>query len=83
MAQATACFEDSGFLVSQNDPYKGGYITRLHGASTTVEALQVEMVQRVYMPENAPEGAPEQPGFAAATTRLRTVLTALVGAVVA
>lgn len=66
-------YRDAGFRTTRNQPYKGGYITHHYGQLDGVEAIQVEMVQRVYMDESEPEGAPAQPLFAEAKQRLRRV----------
>jgi N-formylglutamate deformylase len=45
-------FEKSGFSVSLNDPYPGGFITRFHGASlrgTAKFAVQIEINQDLYL----------------------------------
>jgi N-formylglutamate amidohydrolase len=58
-------FGQAELSVSRNDPYKGGYITAHYGQSKPVQALQIEMCQRVYMNEEAPETALSQPKFIA------------------
>ena len=47
-------FEACGLRVSLNDPYKGGHITAHYGQLPGVEALQIEMCQRLYMDESDP-----------------------------
>jgi N-formylglutamate amidohydrolase len=42
-----------------------------------VEAIQIEMAQRVYMEEGNPESATQRPRFAAARAMLRRVLGGL------
>ena len=77
-------FERAGFAVSRNDPYKGGYITDHYGRAADVEALQIEMCQRLYMDESAPAAeAPGSPRFAAMKERLYDVLERVVAAVAA
>lgn len=49
--------EAAGLRVFRNFPYKGGYITDHYGRMKNVEALQIEMCQRVYMDENDPGNA--------------------------
>ncbi len=49
-----AGFEAFGLQVSRNDPYKGGYITAHYGQLPGVDALQIEMCQRLYMDESDP-----------------------------
>jgi N-formylglutamate deformylase len=71
-------FEAEGLTVALNDPYKGGYITDHYGRQDAVEAIQIEMAQRVYMDEADPAGAPEHPRFAATRLLLRRVLGRLV-----
>jgi N-formylglutamate deformylase len=56
-------FSQAGLAVSRNDPYKGGYITAHYGQMDSVQALQIEMCQRVYMDEADPVGGPDHPGF--------------------
>jgi N-formylglutamate deformylase len=70
-------FAERGLRVSRNHPYKGGYITDHYGRLKDVEAVQIEMCQRVYMEEDAPDGAPEQPRFARARSLLRGVFAVL------
>jgi N-formylglutamate amidohydrolase len=67
-------FGAAGLAVAINDPYKGGYITDHYGRQESVEAIQVEMAQRVYMDEGDPAGGPDHPRFAAAQQRLLRVL---------
>lgn len=71
-------YRDAGFAVTRNDPYKGGYITQHYGAMEGTDALQLEMVQMVYMDEDSPEGAPARPMFRAAQQRLRRVLERMI-----
>lgn len=70
-------FEVEGLTVSLNDPYKGGYITDHYGRMPGVEAIQIEMCQRVYMEENDPTGGPTHPRFGLARLTLTRVFTAL------
>jgi N-formylglutamate amidohydrolase len=74
-------FERAGFKVSRNDPYKGGYITDHYGRLAGVEALQIEMCQRLYMDEARPAGAEDRPPFAAMRDQLHEIFERLVGAV--
>ena len=46
-----------------------------------VEAIQIEMCQRIYMNEAQPRGAPGLPRFGQARTLLRDVFTALADAI--
>ena len=48
-------FESNGLQVAANDPYKGGYITHHYGNAADVQAVQIEMCQRVYMSEAHPD----------------------------
>jgi N-formylglutamate deformylase len=73
---AHAC-QAEGLAVACNLPYKGGYITDHYGRLPGVEALQIEMAQRVYMEEGDPAGGPGHPRFATARTRLTAVFRAL------
>jgi N-formylglutamate amidohydrolase len=66
-----------GLAVARNRPYKGGYITDHYGRLPGVEALQIEMAQRVYMDEADPAGGLAHPRFAEARALLRGVFTAL------
>ncbi len=66
-------YRESGFKVVRNQPYKGGYITHHYGQRDGVDALQIEMVQRVYMEEGSPDTATESAHFSDAKQRLRTV----------
>lgn len=70
-------FIQAGFQVSVNAPYKGGYITDHYGRQEDVEAIQIEMCQRVYMDEADPAGAVGEPRFAQAATRLQAVFETL------
>jgi N-formylglutamate deformylase len=74
-------FAERGLRVSRNRPYKGGYITDHYGRREGVEAVQVEMCQRVYMDENAPLEAPAQPQFERARRQLREVYADLADAI--
>jgi N-formylglutamate deformylase len=67
-------FLAEGMRVAVNDPYKGGYITDHYGRQDGVHAIQIEMVQRVYMDEDDPPGGPQHPRFAQARQMLRRVL---------
>ena len=70
-------FSGHGLRVSRNHPYKGGYITDHYGRLQDVEAVQIEMCQRVYMDEDAPESAREQARFGRARELLREVFAGL------
>jgi N-formylglutamate deformylase len=76
-----AALAQAGLEVAVNDPYKGGYITDHYGRQQGVEAIQIEMCQRVYMDESEPGGAVERPRFRAASAMLRRVFEALRDAV--
>lgn len=73
-------FAAEGMGVSVNDPYKGGYITDYYGRMEGVEAIQIEMAQRVYMDETDPPGGPRHPRFSQARSMLGRVLGGLAGA---
>lgn len=79
--EVAACYRAEGFRVVRNTPYKGGFITHHYGQQTGVDALQIEMVQRVYMNEAQPEDAESTREFAAAKQRLKAVFEKLVPAV--
>jgi N-formylglutamate deformylase len=70
-------FRAQGLRVAENRTYKGGYITAHYGGQEGVDAIQIEMCQRVYMDETRPAGATRAPRFAAARAMLRTVLSSL------
>ncbi|MDH3589979.1 MAG: N-formylglutamate amidohydrolase [Gammaproteobacteria bacterium] len=48
-------FAATGLEVQINDPYKGGYTTHNYGQWPGVDAIQIEMCQRLYMDEGQPE----------------------------
>lgn len=75
-------FTAEGLAVAVNAPYKGGYITDHYGRQAGVEAIQIEMVQRVYMDEADPAGGPAHPRFGAARQALQRVLQRLVEEIV-
>ena len=75
-----AGFTAEGLAVAVNAPYKGGYITDFYGRQDGVEAIQVEMAQRVYMDEADPAGGPAHPRFAATRQQLQRVLGRLAAA---
>jgi len=70
-------FTGQGLRVAINDPYKGGYITDHYGRVEDVEAIQIEMCQRVYMEEGRPDTALGSPRFEAAKDMLRQVFVEL------
>ena len=70
-------FEVEGYAVSINDPYKGGFITDHYGQMDGVDAIQIEMCQRVYMDENMPGSGTSHPRFGIAKLALRRVFTSL------
>ncbi len=70
-------YRAAGLRVTRNAPYKGGFITHHYGALDGVDALQIEMVQRVYMDEDAPIGAPVQPTFKNARQRLEAIFRSI------
>ena len=74
---ADAAFRAQGFRVARNRPYKGGYITDHYGKRDTVEALQIEMCERVYMDEQDPVGALQHPRFLPAKQQIRSVMLAV------
>ena len=73
-------FTTEGLAVAVNAPYKGGYITDHYGRQAGVEAIQIEMAQRVYMDEADPAGGPAHPRFGAARQALQRVLQRLAAA---
>lgn len=70
-------FRDHGLKVIANDPYKGGFITEHYGGLSGIEAIQIEMCQRVYMDEDDPHGGPDHPHFVKARDMLREVFSRL------
>lgn len=70
-------FDSFGFGVVRNDPFKGGYITDHYGQQPGVQALQIEMVQRLYMDEDHPAGAPQIQRFADTREALRSIFERL------
>jgi len=75
---AVQCFEAEGFRVACNQPYKGGYITAHYGRQAGVQALQIEMAQKVYMNESSPHEEDQQPLFDPARQRLQRIIRKLV-----
>ncbi|MEA5444485.1 N-formylglutamate amidohydrolase [Gammaproteobacteria bacterium AB-CW1] len=69
-----AGFEAAGLRVARNYPFKGGYITRHYGAMEQVDAVQIEMAQRVYMNELDPAGGPRHERFDQTRQILRAVI---------
>lgn len=64
-----------------NGRYKGGHITRRYGRPATgVHAIQLEMVQAIYMDEVAPFMLDGSGTVAGGTARLRPLLRACLGA---
>ena len=72
-------FRERGFAVSRNAPYNGGYTTAHYGSMAHVHALQIEMVQRLYMDEDDPRGGPGHPRFASLRTQLQGLFRELHG----
>lgn len=72
-----SAFNERGLRVAINSPYKGGYITDHYGRVEDVEAIQIEMCQRVYMQEGKPDEALACPQFDNARAMLRQVFTDL------
>lgn len=70
-------FQQAGLKVVKNAPYKGGYTTAHYGLSPAVDALQIEMCQRLYMQENNPRYEPTAAGF----VKMRKVLQSVIGSV--
>ncbi len=68
-------FSQAGLKVSRNDPYKGGYITAHYGQMPAVQALQIEMCQRLYMDEANPAGGPDHPKFSEMKQRLMDIFS--------
>ena len=63
--------------MERNKPYAGGFITEHYGRPAAgCHALQIEINRALYMDERSFEPAP---GFAELASRLREVVSALVG----
>jgi N-formylglutamate deformylase len=65
-------YVQAGFTVSVNHPYKGGYITDHYGRPPAVQALQIEMAERVYLDEQKP-GSRDPVLWLTACERIRSV----------
>lgn len=76
-----AGFRADGYKVVRNHPYKGGYITDYYGSLDHVDALQIEMAQRIYMDENQPGQALRHPDFAGMRGVLQDVFRKLTGVI--
>ena len=74
---ADTAFRAQGFRVAHNRPYKGGYTTDHYGKLDAVEALQIEMCERVYMDEADPAGALQHPRFVPAKQQIRRAIQAV------
>ena len=70
-------FGRQGLSVAINHPYKGGFITDHYGRLEDVEAIQIEMCQRVYMDEGQPSDALAHPRFETTRRLLRDVFAGL------
>lgn len=73
-------FRRRGFRVVRNAPFKGGYITHYYGRRPEVEAIQIEMCQRLYMNEQQPATLPATERFESMKYALKDVFVALVAA---
>ena len=73
-----AAMEEAGLRVVRNYPYKGGYITAHYGGPPDVDALQIEMAQRVYMDEDEPGTAVSAERFDRARTMLAGIFEKIV-----
>jgi N-formylglutamate amidohydrolase len=80
MTSLAAALAGEGWRVVSNKIYKGGYTTAHYGDFEGVDAIQIEMCQRLYMDESRPEGATALPLFDEARQTLRRVLGAVVEA---
>lgn len=49
----TRFLEDEGYRVSNNEPFRGGYITRHYGEKADVEAMQVEIRYNQYIEQRS------------------------------
>ncbi|MDE1984621.1 MAG: N-formylglutamate amidohydrolase [Gammaproteobacteria bacterium] len=74
---AERAFCAQGLHVVRNNPYKGGYITDHYGKPPVVEALQIEMAERVYMDESNPAGALQYAHFYPAKEKICAALEAI------
>jgi N-formylglutamate amidohydrolase len=74
IARATAAFEEQGFSVQVDSPYKGTLVpTRYFRADARVRSVMVEVNRRLYLDEQT--GHP-LPGFDAVSARIRASLEA-------
>ena len=76
-----AAFRAEHYKVVRNSPYKGGYITDHYGSMAGVDALQIEMAQRIYMDEDQPGQALSHPRFAVMRGVLEAVISRVLEAV--
>ncbi len=74
-------FAAKGYAVVRNAPYKGGYTTDHYGGLPNVQAIQIEMCQRLYMDESDAEGGTAHPNFARMRAVLQAVFEDLVAAI--
>jgi len=55
LSQAAECLRSGKYSVAVNGRFKGGYITRHYGQpDQNIQALQLEIAQRIYMNEQSP-----------------------------
>lgn len=73
-------FRGAKLKVVRNRPYKGGYITKHYGQLPGVQALQIEMCERLYMDESRPAVVPAGAQFIEMQSTLRSVFKALIRA---
>ena len=75
-ALAERILTDSGFRVTRNRPYAGGYITRHYGEPEIGHhSLQIEINRALYMDERRIERSPRLPGLIRRISRLVKALT--------
>jgi N-formylglutamate amidohydrolase len=74
-------FRAQHLVVNVNEPYKGGFITAHYCSIANVQTLQIEMCQRLYMAEGAPQGATGQARFSDCRRRLERIFTGIAAAV--
>lgn len=69
----TTFWQQAGYTVAPNDPYKGGFITQHHGRPDSgIHAIQIEMRRDLYMDEST--YAHRSAGFARLRSSLRALL---------
>ena len=76
-------FLQQNVSVQKNNPYKGGYITHHYGLANNVYALQIEMNQCLYIPQETVvledcEEIVQSPEFQATKSKLKNIFKVLI-----